>query len=173
MPSNITHTSAGFAAQIRKFVEKSNLQIDEALRATLVSLSNEIVLKTPVDTGRLSGNWQFGVDVIPDATIVPVPGEGPGNGKIVQEQRKAELEAQILNSGGKLGSVFYLVNNLPYAPVVEYGLYPNPPKHGGLTEEGKPKTVGGFSMQAPYGMVRLTAAEFQNYVRDTVAQMKD
>jgi len=38
--------------------------------------------------------------------------------------------------------------------MLEYGLYPNPPKHP------TGKTVGGYSTQAPAGMVRISVAEF-------------
>ena len=44
----------------------------------------------------------------------------------------------------KFGATIYLVNNLPYAVRLEYG----------------------WSKQAPAGMVRITAAEFQSIVDD-------
>lgn len=48
----------------------------------------------------------------------------------------------------QLGDSSFVRNGLPYAPVVEYGGYPNPPK------KGTGKTEGGFSKQAPQGMLR-------------------
>lgn len=165
MPSNITHNRAGFAAQIRKFVEKSELNMDQTLRKTLIAVGDRLLEKTPVDTGRLSGNWQFGVDEIP-GTIVEVTGAS-GDGQAVKEAAAEQLRSTINSYDLKLGSVFYLINNLPYAPVVEYGLYPNPPKGGAG------KTSGGYSTQAPEGMVRVTAVEFQDFVRDAVARMGD
>jgi lysozyme family protein len=47
----------------------------------------------------------------------------------------------------------YLTNSLPYAMTIEYGGYPNPPKNP------TGKTIGGFSTQAPAGVVRVTAEE--------------
>jgi hypothetical protein len=64
------------------------------------------------------------------------------------------------------GSVF-IVNNLPYIAVLEYGGYPNPPSdpvHG--------KTIGGYSKQAPQGMVRVTAVELKPLVAVVMAKMK-
>jgi hypothetical protein len=43
-------------------------------------------------------------------------------------------------------------------PKLEYGGYPNPPK------SGSGKTAGGYSIQAPAGMVRVSAAEFGEIV---------
>jgi hypothetical protein len=57
-------------------------------------------------------------------------------------------EAWTLEKAKRLGDSSHVRNGLPYAQVVEFGGYPNPPKGG----EGK--TEGGFSKQAPQGMLR-------------------
>lgn len=57
-------------------------------------------------------------------------------------------EAWTMERAKVLGDSSHVRNGLPYAPVVEFGGYPNPPKGG----EGK--TSGGFSKQAPQGMLR-------------------
>ena len=67
-----------------------------------------------------------------------------------------------------IGGIVYLTNSLPYAMVLEYGLYPDPPKFGSKKrgEDGVAVHVqGGYSMQAPNGMVRVTAREFSDAVR--------
>lgn len=51
---------------------------------------------------------------------------------------------------------FTISTDKPYANVLEYGLYPNPPKGG------KGKTSDGFSTQAPAGFVRLSIEEVVN-----------
>lgn len=57
----------------------------------------------------------------------------------------------------KVSTAHYRVENQqPYIKVLEYGLYPNPPKGG------KGKTVNGFSTQAPRGMVRISIEEVKN-----------
>lgn len=117
-----------------------------------------VVLKTPVNTGRLRGNWQ---------TTIGIPAQG-------------ELERLSKNFGGLLNSeglgklallgafqITWLTNNLPYAEVVERGLYPNPPKFGSVvrTRRGKRRlkilSAGGFSKKAPRGMVAVTIAELR------------
>lgn len=47
----------------------------------------------------------------------------------------------------------WVTNNVPYITVLEFGGFPNPPK------QGTGRTVGGFSTQAPEGMVRKTLRE--------------
>lgn len=68
-------------------------------------------------------------------------------------------------SNGAAGNVFYLTNNLSYIRVLEYGLYP----------QGAYKTFrtkGGYSIQAPQGMVRITAREFNRVVKEQVNKFK-
>jgi hypothetical protein len=61
--------------------------------------------------------------------------------------------------------VIILFNNQPYAEVIEFGGYPNPPKGG------KGKTIGGFSTQAPYGVYQLAIALFSQHVQKTIADL--
>ncbi len=63
------------------------------------------------------------------------------------------------------GDVITVTNALPYAAVVEYGLYPNPPKGGAG------KTTGGFSSQAPQGMVGVTLAEVPQIIEEVVSKL--
>lgn len=56
----------------------------------------------------------------------------------------------------KVPNGYVISTPAPYAPILEYGLYPNPPKGG------KDKTVGGFSKQAPQGFVRISIKEVAN-----------
>lgn len=50
---------------------------------------------------------------------------------------------------------FILHNSLPYIKVLEYGLYPNPPK----VDTGR--TINGFSTQAPQGFFRIALQRWQ------------
>lgn len=51
---------------------------------------------------------------------------------------------------------YQIATDKPYAHVLEYGLYLNPPKGG------KGKTVDGFSKQAPQGFVRTSILDIKN-----------
>lgn len=59
----------------------------------------------------------------------------------------AQLATQIDRT--KAGGVSYIANNLPYILPLEYG----------------------HSQQAPSGMVRTTLTEYQQYIRNAVAQL--
>ena len=57
----------------------------------------------------------------------------------------------------KINNLHYTIStDSPYAHVLEYGLYPNPPKGG------KGKTENGYSKQAPQGFVRISIEEVKN-----------
>jgi hypothetical protein len=49
-------------------------------------------------------------------------------------------------------AIWYLYNRVPYGVTVEYGLYPG----------NGPRTVNGFSTQAPAGMLRITTEEMKS-----------
>lgn len=59
----------------------------------------------------------------------------------------SRLQGQIQQTGA--GGVTYLSNNLPYIVRLEYG----------------------YSSQAPAGMVRTTLTEYQQYIKNAVAQL--
>lgn len=145
-----------FVADITRWVNATKGAVDLVVRKVIFDLATAIVYRTPVDTGRLRGNWQFGDSVIPSATLSGTDAGGAGT--------LARMAPQI--NSVKAGGVAFIVNNLPYAVVIEYGLYPNPPK------KGTGKTAGGFSTQAPQGMVRITVAEYVSYLNNAVISVR-
>ena len=100
-----------------------------------MALFRSIIQDTPVDTGRLAGNWQ-------STLATPASGETSRTGK-------GAAIADIKT--GEIKDVAFLTNNLPYAETVEYGLFPD-----------GPKTVGGYSKKSPEGMVRRNIARIKN-----------
>lgn len=106
-------------------------------------ITSGIVLKTPVDTGRARANWFPSLDA-PSGNVTTKT-DLSGSGAIASARPLAEQAS---------GRVFYLTNNLPYIRHLEYGLYGAPPGSA-----NGPKTIGGFSKQAPAGMVRVTINE--------------
>lgn len=113
-------------------------------------------MKTPVDSGRARGNWQVSI------------------GKDTSEQldRCSKNGENIIEESSKLESVqgdqtIYISNNLPYIATLEYGGYPDPVKKGSWDKRKKKyviKSRGGFSKQAPHGMVGVTMANIQKYI---------
>lgn len=142
---------AAFLANVTKFVEKAKGNIDLVVRKIVFDMGTAIIMRTPVDTGRLIGNWQFTQDVIPEGELS------------IGSDPQGRLVGAV--EGFTAGHIHYIINNLPYAAVIEYGLYPNPPK------KGTGKTAGGFSIKAPAGMVRVTVVEYQKFISEAIAEV--
>jgi hypothetical protein len=132
---------------------------------------------TPVDMGVLRFNWQVSED-----TLDAQPRAGTGS---AVAEGKARIKA------AQPYATLYIANPMPYATTVEYGGYPDPVKRGtyirqkgrrakrrkaikaawlesgtlpfGTDPNYEIRSAGGFSKQAPQGMVRITAQELENY----------
>ena len=98
-----------FTSQLKAFTDKTEKNGDKIFRGTCISLFTNIVKRTPVDTGRLRGNWQTDVNK-PKAGEVSRLGQGAALSEVVSEASKASL-----------GDSVYMVNNLPYAKKIEEG----------------------------------------------------
>ncbi len=77
-------------------------------RAVFLSLFSAVIKDTPVLTGRLRANWQFGKDSIPDGTVDSVTDPTPGVA--------TQVAANVDDKDGKV----YLANGLPYVNRIEY-----------------------------------------------------
>ncbi len=121
-----------FSADITRFIQRANGNIDRATREATVLLAQTVVTRSPVDTGRFRNNWQFSAAGI-DRTISP--GVDPQGQMTI---KRLVLAIRKTGSGG----ITYLSNSLPYAVRLE----------------------NGWSDQAPHGMVKLAAQEFQQHV---------
>ena len=150
-----------FSVDVRRFVEKTNLSLDAALRSIALEVLRRVVLRSPVDTGRLRGGWVVGLGSMPTG----------GGGRDPHGRGARTIErgwGQIARA--KMGQNIYIVNNIPYVLTIEYGQYPNPPKRGTYVKSGRIRggvvgpghvilSAGGFSKQAPQGMVRISVRE--------------
>jgi hypothetical protein len=147
----------GFSDQVKIFSNKALKNSDTVLRKVCLDLFRAVIQKTPVDTGRAKNNWFVGVNrrVIAESLgfdKTPVGQIGSKNlQSIVTEVKKA-----------KFGDTVSLMNSLPYILVLEYGGFPLSPKGG------RGKTIGGFSKQAPTGMVRITVEEYARIVQENI-----
>lgn len=119
----------GWSVNLSKLANKYKNDMDKTVRAATILMAQKVVLQTPVDTGRLKANWQFGVGSINTTTTDATDSSGAAT--------ISNLTAQALASpvGGKV----YISNNLPYAYKIEY--------------------EGWSREKAPRGMVRISLAE--------------
>ena len=120
----------------------------------LAGLSN-IVKETPADTGRARNNWFLTVNAPSNRTTTS---KDSGGGSSLSQAGKLPKSV--------LGKKIYFTNNLPYIGALEYGGYPKPVKKGSYINGKYQKlSSGGFSKQAPNGMVRKTLILMRNKIR--------
>jgi hypothetical protein len=97
-----------FAAQVRNFTTKAEKATDKTIRAITFALFREVIMRTPVDKGRLKGNWQASQGSPATGTVTTTD---PSGGVTI---------ASMASAIGGWGSVSYLSNNLVYAHRIEY-----------------------------------------------------
>jgi hypothetical protein len=154
-----------------KWVKGTIGNIEKVRRIYAFGIFGSVVRRTPVDTGAARQNWKITLN---------------------REDTSYDLDKKkggmVLSEGGKAidsakgDDTIILQNNIPYIRKLEYGGYPNPPKHGGKTKEytrkdgtkagGLPKTVNGYSRQAPAGMAGVTMAQAEQIFRAAVNAVK-
>lgn len=157
---------AQFAIQLEEFARETGLAMDQVVRHVAMRAFVSVVKKSPVDTGRFRGNWQLSKNS-PDPGI-RVSWRLDKSGQLVI------AEAQVVAESLRAGGMAYIFNGLPYGPVLEFGGYPSPPEHG-TWRRGKGfevRSAGGFSKQAPQGMVRLTVIELHRFMREAIASVR-
>lgn len=143
-----------FELDLKKASEAFGVGFGDALKKTVFDLDRGIVSRTPVDTGAARGNWQAekGVDK-------PTEHVEAFKGSAGAAESKAMASVAGLNFSDPY-DIYWFSNFLPYIDVLEFGLYPG---------DG-PKTVGGFSKQAPAGMVRVAIADVEVRIEDEIAR---
>jgi len=150
-----------FEADLKKVSRTLGIKLDKVVRKTSLDVLSGVVKKTPVDRGALRAAWQVGLN------------ESPGEKATYKLNKKEKLTprqaAQIaLNKGSEVISkvtaddTVYISNYMPYAHVVEYGLY-NP---------GPKTTSDGYSKKAPKGMARITLQEIEQKLIDELKNIK-
>ena len=151
-----------FSSDIGKFRQKVEKVSTDIFRGTVLDIFSRVVKRTPVGNpstwdnpglwrslgfvgegyvgGQLRGNWQIQINTKPKGEI--------------DNKDKSGAKAIRLGSGtinkAKLGDTIFLINNLPYAGVIE----------------------DGRSKQAPAGMVKVTVTEFENIVNANARKNK-
>ena len=130
--------AGSFALDISKFVNKTHSNVDLVTRKIVFDVMRSVIKKSPVDTGRFKGNWQYGVGEMPTGQLDIYDESGKGTqvhlmGKVPKE------------SAGKL---HYIVNNLPYSIRLENGW-----------SSQAPSGMVGLTISEYQGIVRHAAQE--------------
>lgn len=146
-----------FSIPLAQLAEKAKLDLETVARKATADLFRAVVLRSPVDTGRFRANWNvsYGQPDLTTTAEVDTHAKRLKDGGI-----KVDFSKQVANKGRGLqeaakplglpvGGIVFLSNGLPYAKRLEYD---------------------SWSKQAPAGMIRISAAEFDTYVREAVAK---
>lgn len=105
---------------LSRFVDKTLARLDRVKRAVALELFTSIVYDTPVDTGRLRGNWRISIG---SPLVDTIDRLDPDGGQVARE-----IAAMVGES--KLEDVLILRNNLPYAHRIEYEGWSAKAPHG-------------------------------------------
>jgi len=98
-----------FSSQVDAILDKAANRASKKVRGTMLGIMRDTIKDTPVDTGRLRGNWFASIGRPVDAT---------------QEDRSRSASmSNAVDVAGKfnLGDEIYFSNNLPYAYTIEFG----------------------------------------------------
>lgn len=100
-----------FELDIARFVAKANGNINLIIRKIALDLFTRVILKTPVDTGRLRGSWTVTIGATPSGSIALDDKDGSAT--------IARTAAATLNL--KAGEIIFLTSSLEYARAIEFG----------------------------------------------------
>ena len=154
-----------FTLDIKKWTEKVEGNTEDIIAGTVLDLSRRVILRTPVDNGQARWNWQASIGSPKGGVLKSEPDKNSNVKAPNPSNASTRRLNQIANiTGNAPGNIFFLTNNMPYINKLEFGGYPSPSPSG--------KTSGGFSTQAPNGMVRVTIREFNQIVDKQAAKNK-
>lgn len=100
-----------FAADVRRWAGKAKARQEAVARDFIARLGTDVIVSSPVDTGRFRANWRAGIDEIDGSTDQESDKQGT-----VSINRVAQAAKTM-----KMGDVIYVTNSLHYAMKLEYG----------------------------------------------------
>jgi hypothetical protein len=133
--------------QVQEIGEYCNQQMEKLLRAAVLETDSLVKQGSPVDTGRFRASWQVGENSASGTGVSA--GSYPGVTAIKRIGYQQE----------KVGNVYSVHNNLPYAEPLAGGSYP--PSWGGQYR----------SKQAEPGWVQGIAKDVQTRVQAAAARI--
>jgi hypothetical protein len=165
------------------FIKGPIENIEKVRRIYAFEIFRRVVMATPVDTGNARSNWLVSVgeptDEYNPATVTKRKiTRGENKGKTITKTKLSQNLNRTMKAGS-LGITFSgddticIFNNTPYIAKLEYGGYGKYDEAGNLIQPSNgPKTVNGFSRQAPQGMVGKVMAQAGQIFRAAVNAVK-
>ena len=96
---------------LRAFEAKTLDKMSRAARKITLDAFSEVIMMSPVDSGRFRGNWQPAIGSVPSGTIEALD---PSGNMVI-------AKVAGVTAGMEPGDVVYMANNLPYGPRLEEG----------------------------------------------------
>jgi hypothetical protein len=138
-----------FELDLTNVINRYQGEMDDVVKKINFDLFSRVIMRTPVDTGRARGNWQAGINRMPQGLVDREDPKGGVNGNGTGRST-ARAEVQRVTLSMKAGDTGVLVNHLPYIVELEQG----------------------SSRQAPAGMVIASVTDFPNVVERAVDDVK-
>lgn len=103
--------SEQFKREFGRLLQRAGDKVDAVVRKAAIDVGTSLVMKSPVDTGRFRGNWQFGIGKVNQDVSSEVDKSG------------AASVGRIVAGVGQWGNyqTMFMTNSLPYAIRLEYG----------------------------------------------------
>lgn len=129
-----------FSDQVKQFTENALVKVNDASRNIIGEIADELIFRTPHDTGRARANWRLGVDALPKGHF---PNAFDYEGDATSNKLHSLIPVNVL------GHSIYIANNVPYI----------------LTLEDGRRGAGQGSTQAPNGISKVTQLRFKTFIK--------
>lgn len=134
-----------FSLNVKKFAEKAEKDADAVISKICLDLLSDIVLNTPVDTGRARANWQCSIGSPASGEVSFSSDTGKGiSAPAISAGSTYAITAGAAAVASAPRNIFWISNNLPYINRLEFDQWSN---------------------QAPSGMVRLAINRAERKMR--------
>lgn len=134
-----------FHGDIDKWIKATQTGLNDVIRQFVESVHAELVMGSPVDTGRFRANWQITADHVPLYALNEYDKSGA---KTIAAGKRT---AAVLFAGrGAAVTTIYFSNMLIYANALEYG----------------------HSKQAPAGVLGIVAVRLRSFMADAIRKSR-
>lgn len=133
-----------FTTSIDKWIDASGSGITDCIEIMAGKVQEDLVNRSPVDTGRFRGNWQVTADRPAMHALNNYDREGADT---IAEGKRAVYA--MLRGGGAVKQIWFS-NMLIYANALEYG----------------------HSKQAPAGVAGVVAVRLRSYLADAIKEAR-
>ena len=154
-----------FTLDIQAFVAKAKKNPETVMRSVSLKLFSAIIKASPVDEGLFRGNWQ-------------ASGATPATGVLKTPDKSGDITINRMSNFVQTTPSWQemtLANNSAQSLVIEYGGYPSPVKRGTWNKKTKKyeiRSIGGYSKQAPQGVVRVNITRFNTLLNEEAAKVR-